>query len=56
MFCMKCGSENVAATSQKNNKVYIERGELDSESGRFDEEYEAPVLQCSDCSTEMVQL
>jgi hypothetical protein len=55
MFCINCGGQNVDATSQKNGEVFIERGEI-GEEGRFEEEFEAAVLECSDCEHEMVSI
>lgn len=53
MFCINCGSQNVNVTSQKNEKVLIERGELIDE---HKEVFEAVVLECCDCKQEMISV
>ena len=56
MFCINCGSQNVAKTNEEHPSVLVERGDYDERRGCYSEEFEAVVLQCLDCNEEMIKV
>jgi len=54
MFCINCGGQNVDITTDKDKKVFVERGEYQEGSGNYSREFEAVVLECSECHHEMI--